>query len=85
MAASTSNEVPELDSYSESEDSELSEDPVEVSVATSVSVPSLLDRLKCPTSSNLSRKRKIRTNPPKGKKRSKGGLQSPSLFLHLRE
>ena len=38
MSASTSSEVPELDSYSELEGSELSEDPVEESVATSVSI-----------------------------------------------
>ena len=45
MAASTSDEVPELDSYSESEDSEVT---VDSEVLSSVSVPSLLDRLKCP-------------------------------------
>ena len=79
MEASTSSEaeapgVSDLDSYSESEDSQLSlqEDPEEVT--PSVSVHNLLDRLKCPKSSDLSRKRKIRSNPPKGKKRSKGAV-----------
>ena len=73
MEASTSSEAEasDLDSYSESEDSQLSlqEDPEEVT--PSVSVHNLLDRLKCPKSSDLSRKRKIRS---KGKKWSKGAV-----------
>ena len=36
------------------------------------SVVSLLDRLKSPKLSELSRKRKVLTNPPVGKKRSSG-------------
>ena len=39
-----------------------------------VSVPSLLDRLKFPKSSDLARKRKVLTNPPEEKKKSKGGV-----------
>ena len=35
-------------------------------------VVSLLDRLRAPTTSELSRKRKVLSNPPKGKKRSSG-------------
>ena len=31
--------------------------------------PSLLDKLKCPSTSDLARKRKIKTNPPRGKKK----------------
>ena len=31
-------------------------------------VPSLLDRLRCPSASDLARKRKIKTNPPSGNK-----------------
>ncbi len=76
MEASTSSEAeaPGVSESEESEDSQLSlqEDPEEVT--PSVSVHNLLDRLKCPKSSDLSRKRKIRSNPPKGKKRSKGAV-----------
>ena len=35
-----------------------------------VEVISLLSRLKCPAKSDLSRKRKIQHNPPKGKRRT---------------
>lgn len=38
------------------------------------SVPSLLDRLRSPTLSDLSRKRKVHSNPPKGVKRGKGAV-----------
>ena len=34
--------------------------------------PSLLDSLKCPEPSLLARKRKVKTNPPVGAKRSQG-------------
>ena len=46
------------------------EDEFENSTDPPVEIISLLDRLKCPAKSDLSRKRKIQSNPPKGKKRS---------------
>ena len=47
-----------------------SEDPEQPSA-----VRSLLDQLKCPTASELSRKRKIHSNPPtKGLKKGKGAV-----------
>ena len=48
----------------------------EVGSSASVDVPSLLDKLKSPTVSNLARKRIVKTNPPKGHKRCKGGVIS---------
>ena len=36
-------------------------------------VVSLMDRLRAPTKSDLTRKRKIATNPPKGKRTCRGG------------
>ena len=36
-------------------------------------VVSLMDRLRVPTKSDLTRKRKIATNPPKGKRTCRGG------------
>ena len=43
-------------------------------------ITSIFDKLRSPTPSDLSRKRKIQTNkPPVGKKRSKGGSTSSSL------
>ena len=36
-------------------------------------VVSLMDRLRTPTKSDLTRKRKIATNPPKGKRTCRGG------------
>ena len=47
-----------------------SEDPEQPSA-----VRSLLDQLQCPTASELSRKRKIHSNPPpKGLKKGKGAV-----------
>ena len=62
---------------SDSEESSNSEEP-------EVCVPSLLDRLKCRKLSDLARKRKLQTNPPKGKRKSRGEplLVSHLLFLH---
>ena len=40
--------------------------------SSSAGRPSILDRLKSPTPSDLSRSRRIKTNPPKGVKRGKG-------------
>lgn len=48
--------------------------------STDSAVNSILDCLKCPTSSDLSRKRKLQTNPPKGRKRGKGEVAAePSV------
>ena len=47
---------------------------------TDSTVSSLLDRLKSPTVSDLSRKRKVQTNPPRGTKRGKGAVAAePSV------
>ena len=54
--------VPDSDSEASGSDSEPLPDP-------EPPVVSLLSRLKAPTASELSRKRKILKNPPKGKKR----------------
>ena len=41
---------------------------------------SLLSKLKCPAPSDLSRKRKVKSNPPKGLKRGKGMIATePSI------
>ena len=50
-------------------------------VEKTVQVVSLLERLKAPKKSDLSRKRKIACNPPKGKKKSSGkhGLAEPKV------
>ena len=50
-------------------------------VEETVQVVSLLERLKAPKKSDLSRKRKIACNPPKGKKKSSGkhGLAEPKV------
>ena len=50
-------------------------------VDETVQVVSLLERLKAPKKSDLSRKRKIACNPPKGKKKSSGkhGLAEPKV------
>ena len=41
---------------------------------TGSTVSSLINRLKRPTVSDLSRKRKVQTNPPRGTKRGKGAV-----------
>ena len=54
-----------------------------------ITVPSLLDKLKSPTVSCLARKRKVKSNPPSGKKKCKGAVASephsisPSTELDL--
>lgn len=50
------------------------------SSCSAVDVPSLLSRLRCPAPSDLSRKRNLKTNPPKGVKRGKGAVTvQPSI------
>ena len=66
MATSEADILADIDSDCDSSNSDSE-------VSKEVSVPSLLDRLKCPKSSDLARKRKVLINPPKGKKKSKGG------------
>ena len=61
---------------SEANDDSEEEFESEVGSSASVDVPSLLDKLKSPTVSNLARKRIIKTNPPKGHKRCKGAVIS---------
>ena len=43
-------------------------------------IPSLLDKLKCPSTSDLARKRKIKANPPSGKKDVKEQLSVNPMF-----
>ena len=50
------------------------------SSSETVDVPNLLSRLKCPASSDLSRKRKLKSNPPKGLWSGKGSVAvEPSI------
>ncbi len=50
------------------------------SSSETVDVPNLLSRLKCPASSDLSRKRKLKSNPPKGLRSGKGSVAvEPSI------
>ena len=45
---------------------------------------SILDRLRAPTQAEISRRRKIKTNPPpKGKRRCKGALVSDPKGISL--
>ena len=48
---------------------------IESESSKSIDKVTLLDKLKSPTSSDLARKRKLASNPPKGMKRSKGIVQ----------
>ena len=66
---------------STSRDSDVSEQTGECKAEVPNQVVSVLDRLKSPTTSNLSRKRKVLCNPPSGKKRSSGGfaLRDPNV------
>ena len=61
-----------LRDHQESNESEVCDDVIDVPNT----IPSLLDKLKCPSTSDLARKRKIKTNPPSGKKRCKGVVAS---------
>ena len=48
------------------------------SSSSSATTSSLLKRLRCPKSSELSHKRKVDCNPPRGKKSSRGqGVNDP--------
>lgn len=71
------------DSFSETEEIEPEpEAPAAGGPSTSVAVdvPSLLSKLRSPAPSDLSRKRKLNTNPPKGLKRGKGAVAAePSV------
>ena len=67
-----------MDTYSETE-TEIEEIPDALSspgpsASEAVDVPNLLSRLKCPAPSNLSKKRKLNSNPPKGLKSGKGSV-----------
>ena len=67
MAACTSG-------ASTSRDGDVSEQTGECEAEVPNLVVSLLDPLKSPTTSNLSRNRKVLCNPPSGKKRSSGSF-----------
>ena len=73
------------DSVSESEIEEIplpptSSGPSSSESSADVAVPSLLSKLKCPAPSDLSSKRKVKSNPPKGLKRGKGVIATePSI------
>ena len=54
--------------------SESVEPEIEQASGGSSSMVSLLEQLKCPTASDLARKCKISTNPPKKLKQSKGAV-----------
>ena len=58
--------------HQESNESEVCDDVIDVLNP----IPSLLDKLKCPSTSDLARKRKIKTNPPSGKKICEGAVAS---------
>ena len=55
----------DLRDHQESNESEVCDDVIDVPYP----IPSLLDKLMCPSTSDLARtrKRKIKTNPPSGK------------------
>ena len=66
-----------LRDHQESNESEVCDDVIDVPNPIS-----LLDKLKCPSTSDLARKRKIKTNPPSGKKNVKEQLPVNPMFLH---
>ena len=61
-------ELTELTNGSDGSDSE-SDD---LSTTPEPAQPSILERLRAPQRSDLARKRKVATNPPRGKQRSRG-------------
>ena len=70
-----------MDTYSEAETEieEILSSPGPSS-SEALDVHNLLSRLKCPAPSDLSRKRKLNSNPPKGLKSSKGSVAAePSI------
>ena len=71
--------VENLRDHQESIESEACDDVIDVPNP----IPSLLDKLKCPSTSDLARKRKrkIKTNPPSGKN-VKEQLPVNPMFLH---
>ena len=75
MASTASKELSFID-YSGSSDSDSSTQSDVVSgPAPATKVVSLMDRLKAPKTSELSRKRKVLSNPPKRKK-------NPRIAVH---
>ena len=60
-----------LDKMASSEGAASATTDSEMHDSTDSTVTSVLDRLKSPTSSDLARKRRLQTNPPKGKKEEK--------------
>ena len=50
---------------------------------SSTKIASILNRLRSPTPSDLSRKRKVASNPPKGAKKGKGNVSSEPLNVSI--
>ena len=78
-SSSRSSSILSTESFVESgDDSDESEEEAGEDSSRAVS---LLDRLKSPTASDLSRKRKVHCNPPTGKRRSSGrhGMKEPKI------
>ena len=50
---------------------------------SSTEVASIVSRLRSPTPSDLSRKRKVPSNPPKGTKKGKGNVSSEPLNVSI--
>ena len=71
---------------SASSDSEVEDTSSSTNSVATPQVVSLLSRLKSPTASDLGRKRKIASNPPKGKRRSRGatGNEPKNIYPHQR-
>ena len=71
---------------SDSEIEDTSSSTNSVGSKTTPEVVSLLSRLKSPTASDLGRKRKTASNPPKGKRRSRGatGNEPKNIYPHQR-
>ena len=76
-SSSTSTETTDHDLGSESTDTTSGE------IHDKSPVVSILDRLKSPTSSDLARKRKVPTNPPKGVKKSKARAANEPSFVSI--
>ena len=88
MAASTSSSsvAPTCVSSDCDSESEVEDTSSSIGSKTTPEPVSLLSRLKSPTPSDLSRKRKIASNPPKGKRRSRGdtGNDPKNIYPHQR-
>ena len=75
-SASASGYKPSDEDFRQLSSGSENEEDADTSNSQSQVVVSLLDRLRAPTLSDPSRKRKVQSNPPVGKKRSKKGGNS---------